>query len=590
MSIKTRPVKTLIQFALLALLVYLLANISLASFEVFYYEEDRNQLISQNKNTARQTLALYPELPIDHSLSSDEQKQLLFSLMLLEKHPEGLSQLEMLYHVHDLPLLFKTGEAFSGSMDLSTLYDNYRARLQTIGESGEYSQRHDFVNPPDNFSPELLQDILVISDFQMRDEESPFLLYPLKPYFPTSYYPANPHVPYVVDDAIKTLRKFEQAQNRHIDLALFTGDMTDNGHYNEVRWGIDVLDGSVVHPDSGKDDDIFPGLFANGEPNDTADPFFAKGLEHTPWYFVPGNHDGLAMGVFQMTYAPLDLFITQLNEGTYAFMNEISVGSTNYLGNIPNIRSMLRYLWSDEPFIKVHPDEDRRLMNATEIAREMFNSFSKPKGHGMQWAVDIENNRSFSFTQPAKNTGPNIRHIALDTNTNHPFGEFNDERMAWLTDELEEALVNQELVVVSSHHTPLDIIGNGQALIELMNSYPHVIAHLVAHRHKNAIKARPGASPELSYWEIESGSMVNWPQQLRLLQVKVDQHTGVGMLESTMLNHHNPNPYAVSERGRFLAYLEAYFHGGEDKLANREGDALARNTQLYFSLPDFLSQ
>ncbi len=575
----------LLKYSLGLMLLLIIFRISASLVEVLFYEEDRALLLEQNKNHARALLTQYPPNKIHTELTEAQQQTLLFSLMLLEKNPEGLSQLEMLYYAHDLPLLFSEDPNFPDDISLETLYKNYRARLPNIGQQVPHLERFDFINKPKNFNTETLQDIMVISDFQMRDEESPFLLYPLKPYFPTSYYPANPHVPYIVEDSIKAFRQFEQQQQRHIDLALYTGDLTDNGHYNEVRWGIDVMDGSVVHPDSGKDDDIFTGLFENGEPNDTSDPFFATGMENTPWYFVPGNHDGLAMGVFQMTYEPLELLFTRLNEGTFKFMNDVSIGDTNYLGNVPNIRSMFRYWWSDKPWLKVSPDPERRLLNAEQIALEMFNSFSKPVGHGMQWAVDIKHNRSYSFVEQRPDAAFAIRHIALDTNTFHPQGEFGHDRLAWLETELQAAMENKQLVVVSSHHTPDDIYKTGKDLVALLNHYPNVIAHVVAHRHKNLITPRPGSEGNHDYWEIETGSMVNWPQQIRLLEIKVDQQQGIGVIESTMINHANDNPLSVSERGRFLAYLEAWFHGEEEKLVEREGLASDRNVRLYFELP-----
>jgi hypothetical protein len=58
-----------------------------------------------------------------------------------------------------------------------------------------------------------------------------------------------------------------------------------------------------------------------------------------------------------------------------------------------------------------------------------------------------------------------------------------------------------------------------------------------------------------------------------------------------MITHNSDNPWAVSERGRFLAYLEGYLKGGERKLVRREGKPEHRNTLLYFELPkDFQTQ
>lgn len=583
--------KKVIKYLFIVIFFYFFAKYSIEIFRVFAYDGERETLLSENKSFAKKLVKSFGALPSDNSLNSDQQLDLLFSLMLLEKNPEGLSQLEMLYRAYDLPLLFKANKSFPNDTNLADLYADYRKRLEQIGQTSAYIEREDIIAKPlANFSPQSFHQVLVLSDFQMRDEESPFLLYPLKPYFPTSYYPANPHVPYIVEDALKTFRDFEKEKQLSIDLAIFTGDMTDNGQYNEVRWGIDVLDGGHVNPDSGADDDIFKGRYKNGEPNDTSDDFIATGLQKMPWYFVAGNHDGLAMGVFAMTYQPLDLFFTKLKHGSFGFMNDVSIGDTNYLGTIPNLRSMFSYWWSEKPFDKVVPDKDRRLLNPADIAKEMFVTTGFPRGHGMNYTQDLMHDRSYSFVTPSKNSPFNIRHIVLDTNAKHLEGEFPDNKMRWLKQELQIALEEKQLVIVSSHHKPIDIYDNGSDLVTLLNSYPNVIAHLVAHWHCNNLEARLGDTPENGYWQIETDSMVNWPQQLRILDISIDTQTGVGVIKTTMINHDNANPYAVSERGRFLSYLEAYLIGGEDKLQVREGLPNTRNTLLYFKLPSAFVQ
>jgi 3',5'-cyclic AMP phosphodiesterase CpdA len=206
-------------------------------------------------------------------------------------------------------------------------------------------------------------------------------------------------------------------------------------------------------------------------------------------------------------------------------------------------------------------------------------------GHGMQYVKDIDLDRSYSFVTQSNSSGIAIRHIALDTNARNPQGSFSNEKMKWLEKELKAAAKNKQLVIVSSHHKPIDIFDNGNRLVRLLKKHPHVIAHLVAHWHQNDIQARPGKHAKNGYWEIETDSMVKWPQQLRVLEISVDKKMGLGVIKSTMLNHQSANPYAVSERGRFLTYLEGYLKGGEQKLIRREGEAEDRNTLLYFKLP-----
>ena len=71
-----------------------------------------------------------------------------------------------------------------------------------------------------------------------------------------------------------------------------------------------------------------------------------------------------------------------------------------------------------------------------------------------------------------------------------PEGWLTLQSISWLRAELDDAAANGQLVIVSSHHKPKDIIINGYLLIDILNEYPNVIAHLVAHSHTTRPKTR----------------------------------------------------------------------------------------------------
>ena len=422
---------------------------------------------------------------------------------------------------------------------------------------------------------------------------------------------------------VRTVKRYEKTV-KPIDMAILTGDLADISQYNEIRWVIDILDGKKVNPDSGWDNNPIPYRFDNGKPNDTYDTFTAKGLD-IPWYFVPGNHDGLVMGNFPITDRELNLFGKTIHGGTRKIYDAISTGFVNYTGFDPTLEGFLKHL-ADPRKLYVWPDADRRVVSYTDVAEQMLVSEDDgSQGHGMRIVKNtrgsLKGRKHYSFTRPLGNGNGRIRYVMLDTNTvAYSEGWLRPRDFQWLEDELQDAQAENQLVIVNSHHGPKSIISNtyrlkikprGQilknpdcvkktkqrgtvndcdGLIHTLNKYPNVIVHLHGHDHAN--KVTPRMNGENGYWQIMTSSMVAWPQQFRVLDIKTDGCTGV--IASTMLNHTTNNPLDVSQRGRFLAYLNAYLKGYQARskkwgieavLDRREGEDADRNSFLYFTIP-----
>ena len=548
-----------------------------------------------SNRAAQQTLAsfTYPTVSaqqINAFPGIEEEANAVFDLMLSNTVRRNDSPLEFIFSALNTPLILDRDAEGS----LFDLYVEYKERVAGIGKDAPHISREEFAPAFDSDNLVEAQHFVVMSDFQMRDDESPLNVNPVKFLIPSSYYPASAHISYQVDDMVRTLREYETDANKPVEMAIFTGDFIDISQYNEVRLGIDVLDGGMIDPDTGLDDDPIPGTFSDGKPNDTYDPFMALGLNgqgeqaDIPWYYVTGNHDGLMLGNFPITDEPLNLFGQEIRGGTREFYDKIATGNQNWFGYDPSLLGFLLHFLDGT--WKVEPDADRRVVNQAEIAEEMFNSTSQPHGHGMQHVIEqqgsLNGKQHYSFSS---NSGL-IKHIALDTNMPlGPEGWMTLQSLSWLRAELEDAETNGQLVIISSHHKPKDIIINGPLLVDMLNEYPNVIAHLVAHSHINAIRPRAGEDALHSYWEIESGSMVNWPQQFRMLDIKIDPASATGVITSTMLNHSTDSPLHVSNRGRFLSFIERYLEGsffGDGGLETAEGAPEDRNTHLYFKVPD----
>jgi hypothetical protein len=107
------------------------------------------------------------------------------------------------------------------------------------------------------------------------------------------------------------------------------------------------------------------------------------------------------------------------------------------------------------------------------------------------------------------------------------------------------------------------------------------VLHLVGHTHENLVTPRPGATPQLGYWEVTTSGLVAWPQQARLVEI-VDKRDGTAELWMTMVDFdtdHQPlGPLA--EASRFFALYEV--HAG---LASKgEGTRADRNVILPVAL------
>jgi hypothetical protein len=99
-----------------------------------------------------------------------------------------------------------------------------------------------------------------------------------------------------------------------------------------------------------------------------------------------------------------------------------------------------------------------------------------------------------------------------------------------------------------------------------------VIATLCGHTHRNRIA--PRGSPAGGYWQIQTASLIDYPQQSRAIRVAETSDGGV-MLQTWMLDHTFPGRLGTISRE--LSYLDA--QGGRPH--GFAGTRLDRNAVLY---------
>jgi metallophosphoesterase (TIGR03768 family) len=404
-----------------------------------------------------------------------------------------------------------------------------------------------------------LMSFFAISDIHIADKESPaqpiFAGWAAK-YGPSSsgllsqaYSPVILSTTQVLDAAVQTINALHEKTPFSFGISL--GDDINNNQFNELRWFIDVLDGKVITPSSG--------AHAGADTIDYQKPYKAAGLNKSiPWYQVIGNHDQFWTGIAYEnaktraahvgdTVINLKLGLTDPN-----FINETGVymgvvdGSTPY-GDVVGAGPEGQF--SVPP--AVVPDASRHALATPESSsqswmREFFATTSNPVGHGFS-----QSNLAGDFASYAFEPDPElpIKVIALDdtckdkTMLGRPQyyggGCVDQVRLEWLTRELQKGQDEGKLMIIAAHipikpqanlndKTPSSMFYDPAAeekLLATLHTFPNLIIWIAGHRHLNAITAQPynpadaSDHPERSFWEVETASLRDFPQQLRTFEI-----------------------------------------------------------------------
>ena len=424
--------------------------------------------------------------------------------------------------------------------------------------------------PTDGKKQKLLK-FFAITDIHITDKESPSQLIYLQPAnvvggqhgmdiedkMTSMYSPVMLYTTHVLDAAIQTVNALHQQDT--IDFGISLGDTCNSTQYNETRWYIDVMDGKVITPSSGEN---------RGAKNiDYQRPFQAAGLhKEIPWYQTLGNHDHFWLGSIPLDVGDLKLRESYVSPKVIAMPNSfvrasdvfdmsnplyymgVIDGATKY-GTIIKAGPIQAFPQAPE----VTPDVKRRSLTKEQWAEEFFHTTRDPQGHGLNLVPSGQNPEFACYSFMPKSKLP-LKVIVLDDTQSehdgdksiHGRGFLSQARWDWLKKELKAGSNANQLMIIACHipiavsphksdkvpDTYMDWYENTRFadmenavtlpdLIKELHSHPNLLMWIAGHRHVNTVKAFIHEEPEKGFWQVETSSLRDFPQQLRLFELSL---------------------------------------------------------------------
>jgi metallophosphoesterase (TIGR03767 family) len=328
-----------------------------------------------------------------------------------------------------------------------------------------------------------------------------------------------------------------------------------------------------------------------------------------PWFSVFGNHDGLVQGtvpslgvIGAVATGPLKVTGLPLGLDIAGLLDRLAAGDP----------TALEILLTVGPAKLVTADAKRRMLDIKQTVAEHFTTTGTPVGHGYTQENLTKGTAYYSFDQGA------VHCISLDSVNRNGYddGSITTAQLAWLTAELVAHSSryldtngnwvsgggNDQLIMIFSHHTIAtmeNVIGldrvNGTTVRDLLLRFPNVVAWVNGHTHHNDVQphARPsGAAVGGGFWEINTASHVDWPQQSRIVEV-VGNGDGTLSIFGTIIDHAAPTawptgpstPLELAALSRELAANDPQRDAETATRDGKRGTLADRNVELLMKAP-----
>lgn len=422
--------------------------------------------------------------------------------------------------------------------------------------------------------------------------------------------PFSAHVVESMCRAVRDLRS-GPVTSAPVSFVMTTGDAVEISQRNEMEWFVKLLDGNAqVTPDSGDaarwdgmgsahfydpqywhPDGTPPGrkpdmprvCFGFPEVPGLLDaarrPFMATGLG-VPWHVTIGNHDKLVGG-----FSPPALLTSRIATGRYKLRRQpvpwrrVKRDSGREIGYPAKwISARIEKTATDSAL----PPPAGPLPGAAPLPPPAASPPLLPEyGPDEVTAGSPRKSMSCPRTWYGFDAGP-LRCLVLDTVNRWGGleGSMDAEQLAWIEAELirgssrwrrndgtwTTSRDEDRLFVLFSHH-PFETLINGYVprkyrstgsrrvlgyeFLSVLSRFPNAVLWMNGHTHAHRVSFIPALNQQSAthgIWQITTASLIDWPQQSRIVEIGIDSQTGELLIVSTVLDHAAP----IDPRGNSL--------------------------------------